>query len=226
MSRIARFLKILRDPVSGLTHLAGFLLSIAGLVLLVTYAAIDATSWHVMAFSIFGASLILLYGASAMYHLLPVSERGVSILRRIDHIMIFILIAGTYTPVCLIPLRGGWGWSLFGIVWGFAIAGVFIKLFWMNAPRWLYTGIYLVMGWMVLVAIYPLIKVLPTGALAWLAAGGLFYTVGAVIYATKRPNLIPGVFGFHEIWHLFVMAGSFSHWWVMMNFILPMTSPQ
>jgi len=136
--------------------------------------------------------------------------------------MIFILIAGTYTPVCLIPLRGGWGWSLFGIVWGFAIAGVFIKLYWMNAPRWLYTGIYLVMGWMVIVAIYPLIKVLPTGALAWLAAGGLFYTVGAVIYAIKRPNLVPGVFGFHEIWHLFVMAGSFSHWWVMMNFILPM----
>jgi len=226
MSRIARFFKMLRDPVSGLTHLTGFLLSIAGLVLLVTYAAIDATSWHVVAFSIFGASLILLYGASTMYHLLPVSERGITILRRIDHIMIFILIAGTYTPVCLIPLRGGWGWVLFGIVWGFAIAGVFIKLFWMSAPRWLYTGIYLAMGWMVIVAIYPLIKVLPTGALAWLAAGGLFYTVGAVIYAIKRPNLIPGIFGFHEIWHLFVMAGSFSHWWVMMKYILPMTLPQ
>jgi len=216
------FFKKLREPVSGLMHFAGFLLSIAGLVLLVTYAAIEATSWHVVAFSIFGASLILLYGTSSTYHLLPVSERGIAILRRIDHIMIFMLIAGTYTPVCLIPLRGRWGWSMFGVVWGFAIAGVFMKLFWLNAPRWLYTGVYLAMGWMVIIAIYPLINTLPAAALIWLAIGGLFYTGGAIIYAFKRPNIITGVFGFHELWHLFVMAGSFSHWWVMMRYILQM----
>jgi hemolysin III len=216
------FFKKLREPVSGLMHFAGFLLSIAGLALLVTYAAIDATSWHVVAFSIFGASLMLLYGTSSLYHLLPVSEHGIAILRRMDHIMIFMLIAGTYTPVCLIPLRGGWGWSMLGAVWGFAFAGVFMKLFWLNAPRWFYTGIYLAMGWMVIIAIYPLVEALPAAAFIWLAIGGLFYTGGAIIYAFKRPNIIPGVFGFHELWHLFVMAGSFSHWWVMMRYILQM----
>ena len=208
--------------MSGLTHFAGFLLSIAGLVVLITCAAIEATSWHVLAFSIFSVSLILLYGTSSLYHLLPLSERGIAILRRLDHIMIFMLIAGTYTPICIIALHGAWGWSLFGAVWGFAIAGVFIKMYWLNAPRPLYTGIYLAMGWMVIVAIYPLINALPTGALIWLAIGGLFYSCGAIIYALKRPNIIPGVFGFHELWHLFVIAGSFSHWWVMMRYILHM----
>jgi len=215
-----QFLRKLRDPISGLTHFVGLLLSIAALVLLVTYAAIEGTPWHIVAFGIFGTSLILLYGASSMYHLLPLSPKGISILRRIDHIMIFILIAGTYTPVCLVPLRGVWGWSLFGVIWGIAIAGIFLKIFWMNSPRWLYTLVYLTMGWLVIIAMYPLIRAIPLGGVIWLAAGGLCYSVGAVIYALKRPDVVPGIFGFHELWHILVMAGSFCHFWAMLRYVL------
>ncbi|MBI3586945.1 MAG: hemolysin III family protein [Ignavibacteriales bacterium] len=219
---LVQFYKKLRDPVSGLIHFVGLLLSIAGLVLLVTYAAVEHKPWHIAAFTIFGTSLILLYTASSLYHLLPLSERGVAILRRIDHIMIYILIAGTYTPVCLVALRGPWGWSLFGVVWGLAIAGVVLKLFWMTAPRWLSTVFYLGMGWMAVIAITPLIQALPIEGIVWLVAGGLFYSSGAVIYGIKRPNIIPGILGFHELWHLFVMAGSFSHFWVMLRYVLAM----
>ncbi len=214
------FLKKLRDPISGITHLVGFLLSITALVILVVYAATSGTSWHIVAFAIFGTSLILLYGASSLYHLLPLSPRGISILRKIDHIMIFILIAGTYTPVCLLPLRGAWGWSLFGVIWGIAIAGIFQSLFWINAPRWLSTLIYLIMGWLVIIAFYPLFQAIPLNGIIWFLLGGLFYSVGAIIYALKRPNPFPGVFGFHEIWHFFVMAGSFCHFWAMLNYVL------
>ncbi len=222
MHWLIRFYKKLRDPVSGLTHAAALFLSIAGLVLLVTYAALDEKPWHIVSFSIFGMSLILLYTASSLYHLLPVGERTIAILRRIDHIMIYVLIAGTYTPVCLVALRGPWGWSLFGTVWGLALGGIFLKLFWMSAPRWFSTVIYLGMGWLVVIALAPLIDVMPSGGVIWLSVGGMFYTVGAVIYAIKKPNIIPGVFGFHELWHLFVMAGSFSHFWVMLQYILPL----
>lgn len=222
MHWLIRFYKKLRDPVSGLTHAAGLFLSVAGLVLLVTYAALDEKPWHIVSFSIFGMSLILLYTASSLYHLLPVGERTIAILRRIDHIMIYILIAGTYTPVCLVALRGPWGWSLFGTVWGLALGGIVLKLFWMSAPRWFSTVIYLGMGWLVVIALAPLIDVMPPGGVIWLSVGGMFYTVGAVIYAVKKPNIIPGVFGFHELWHLFVMAGSFSHFWVMLQYILPL----
>lgn len=222
MHWLIRFYKKLRDPVSGLTHAAGLFLSVAGLVLLVTYAALDEKPWHIVSFSIFGMSLILLYTASSLYHLLPVGERTIAILRRIDHIMIYILIAGTYTPVCLVALRGPWGWSLFGTVWGLALGGIVLKLFWMSAPRWFSTVIYLGMGWLVVIALAPLIDVMPPGGVIWLSVGGMFYTVGAVIYAIKKPNIIPGVFGFHELWHLFVMAGSFSHFWVMLQYILPL----
>ncbi len=210
----------LREPINGLTHLIGALFSIAGLVLLVYFAAIKGTVWHVVSFSIFGASLILLYTSSTLYHLLPLSERGVRVFRRIDHIMIFVLIAGTYTPVCLVSLRGGWGWSLFGVVWGIAVAGIVLKLFWLQAPRWLYILVYVFMGWLAIIALLPLIRAIPVGGLVWLAMGGIFYSVGALIYGIKRPNIIPGWFGFHEIFHLFTMAGSFSHFWLMFRYVL------
>lgn len=210
----------LREPINGLTHLIGAALSIAALVLLVYFAAVKGTVWHVVSFSIFGASLILLYTSSTLYHWLPLSERGVRIFRRIDHIMIFILIAGTYTPICLVSLRGGWGWSVFGIVWGIAITGIVLKLFWLQAPRWFSTLIYLLMGWLVVIAILPLIHSVPIGGIAWLAIGGIFYSVGALIYGIKRPNIIPGWFGFHEIFHLLTMAGSFSHFWLMFRYVL------
>jgi hemolysin III len=142
-------------------------------------------------------------------------------LRRIDHMMIFLLIAASYTPVCLILLKGGWGWSLFGCIWGFAVLGILLKVFWLQAPRWLYTVVYIVMGWLAIVALWPLAKVLSLGGFLWLFAGGLFYTFGAVIYATKKPNPWPKVIGFHEIFHVFVMLGSFSHFWLMYRYIAP-----
>lgn len=229
----------MREPVSGLTHLAGAALSAVGLVALVRAAlrgagiatttvgaaaggrTVATGAWPLVAVAIFGASLILLYTASSLYHLLPLSARGTLVLRRLDHMMIYVLIAGTYTPFCLISLRGrgAWGWSLFGTVWGLALAGVILKAVWINAPRWLSVAFYLGMGWLVVVAAGPLLRAVPAGGLEWLAIGGLFYTVGAVFYATKWPRLAPGVFGFHELWHLFVMAGSFSHFWAVYRFL-------
>jgi hemolysin III len=210
----------LKEPVSGLTHLAGALLSAAGLVLLVDMAAAQATTWHVVSFSVYGSSMILLYTTSALYHLLPLSAKGTRMFRTLDHIMIYMLIAGTYTPICLVPLRGAWGWSIFGVVWGLALGGIFFKLFWLEAPRWISTGLYLLMGWTCLAAVYPMVMSIPGGGLFWLVLGGLFYTVGGVIYGLKRPDPFPGVFGFHEIFHLLVLAGSFCHFWMMLRYIL------
>jgi hemolysin III len=211
--------KILRDPMNGLTHCIGAGLSVLGLVLLILKSAAPARPWHLATFSLFGAGLILLYTASTLYHWLPLSEAGVRRLRRLDHAMIFVLIAATYTPICLIPLRGPWGWSLFGVIWGLALSGIGMKLFWLHAPRWLSTGIYLVMGWLCLVAVWPMIQTMPQGALLWLAAGGLSYSLGGVVYALKRPDPWPGILGFHEIFHLLVLAGSAAHFWVMYGYV-------
>lgn len=200
-----------RDPVSGLTHLAGALLSAAGLVALLWRGVVKGSVWHVVSFAIFGVSLVLLYCASAFYHLLRLSEQGIAAMRRVDHAMIYVLIAGTYTPFCLVPLRGPWGWSLLAVIWSIALVGIFQAVFWLHAPRWLSTVFYLVMGWAVVVATYPLLQTVSPATLLWLLAGGLIYSGGAVLYATKWPNPWPGKFGFHEIWHLFVMGGSVTH---------------
>jgi hemolysin III len=133
--------------------------------------------------------------------------------------MVFVLIAGTYTPICLVALRGGWGWSLFGVVWGIALGGLIIKTRWMHAPKWLSTALYLAMGWTVIVAAPVLFDRLPVGAVGWLLAGGIIYSVGAVIYALKRPNLIPGVFDAHALWHLFVLAGSACFFWMIVQYV-------
>lgn len=207
---------------SGVSHLVGAVLSLAALVALVTVAVRHGSVWHVVSFAVFGASLILLYTASTLYHLIPADERWATVLRKLDHSMIFVLIAGSYTPYCLVALRGPWGYGLLAAVWGIALMGIVLKLFWLGAPRWLYTGFYLFMGWLVLVAIVPLVRNVPPGALAWLGAGGLFYTVGAVFYGTKWPRLRPGVFGFHELWHLFVIAGSVAHFWAVFRYVSQM----
>lgn len=210
----------LNDPISGLTHFIGALLSIAGLVLLVVFAAIRGTAWHVVSFSIFGASLILLYSASTLYHWLPLKPENREILRKIDHMMIYVLIAGTYTPICLVPIRGAWGWSLFGSIWGLAVLGIIMKVFWMNAPRWLYTSFYVLMGWLAAIAFYPLVQAISWRGVFWLVAGGVLYSIGALIYGLKKPSFTPS-FGFHELFHLFVMAGSISHFILMWRFVLP-----
>jgi len=206
-----RFLSRLKDPASALTHLVGALLSAVGLGVLISRAATAGTTWHMVSFPVFGAGLLLLYTASTLYHSLRLPPGPTRTLRRIDHIMIFVLIASTYTPFCLLPLRGPWGWSLFGTVWGLAAIGALLKLLWLGAPRWLSTGFYVVMGWLVIVAIYPLARALTPAGLTWLSTGGILYTVGAVCYAVKWPNPWPGRFGFHELWHLFVMGGSLAH---------------
>ena len=217
--------KKIKDPVSGFSHLAGAIASVVGLVFLIIYAAkYGEGAWDVVSFTIFGTGLILLYTFSSLYHLLNLGEQGTKIFRKIDHIMIYVLIAATYTPVCLGPLRGGWGWSIFGVIWGLAIAGIFLTIFWLNAPRWLTTGIYLAMGWTVIIAIYPLITIFSSlGALSslwWLLAGGISYTIGAIIYGLKWPHLKNKYFGFHEIFHIFILIGSILQYIFIFKYVL------
>jgi len=207
------------DWISGISHGLGAILAVVGLALLTQSALAYGNAWHIWSFSVFGVSLVLLYAASASYHLIPARERTHLWLRRIDHMMVFVLIAGTYTPLCLVALRGVWGWTLLIAVWFLSVVGIVFKVVWLLAPRWLYTGFYLLLGWLVVIAAGPLWRALPPPALGWLVLGGLFYTVGAIFYGLKWPKLMPQVFGFHELWHLFVMAGSFSHFWVAFRFL-------
>jgi hemolysin III len=205
------------DPFSCYSHLLGVALAIVGLVVLVATSGDDP--WRIVGFSIYGASLILLFLASTVYHwlLLPIAQR--KWLNRIDHVAIFLLIAGTYTPVCIVSLRGGWGWTMLGIVWAAAVAGTIIKLGFRSLPRGVSATIYVTMGWTAVVAVVPLVRAFPPSALAWLLAGGLLYTTGAIIYATRRPNPYPRVFGFHEIFHIFVLAGSAAHFVFMLRWV-------
>ena len=141
-------------------------------------------------------------------------------LRRLDHIAIFGLIAGTYTPVSLVGLGGAWGWSIFGVIWGLFLLGAAVKVLWLHAPRWLSVALYVAMGWTALVANVPLLERFPVPALLWMLAGGVFYTGGAVIYATKRPDLFPRWMGFHGLWHLLVLAAAACHWWFVYAYVL------
>ena len=212
-------IKYLKDPMSGLTHSIGAILSIVALVLLILKAVNPVDPWKIVSFSIFGTGLFLLYTASTLYHWIPVSDRAESILKRFDHIMIYVLIASTYTPICLIPLRGPWGWSLFGVVWGLAVFGILWKLFQFKFSNWFSTVYYVFMGWLCIIAIWPLFTHLQMGALIWLFIGGIFYSGGVVFYALDRRKSPLKGFGFHEIWHILVMAGSFSHFWVMYKYV-------
>ncbi len=207
------------ELVSGLTHLAGVPLSLVALVLLVRSALAHGGAGHVVAFSVFGASMALLYLASALYHLMPLASKAKRVMRRVDHAMIFVLIAGTYTPVCLLALDGAWRWGLLGVVWTLALAGVLAKALWVRLPGWVSALMYLGLGWLSALAWPALAAALPGGALAWLALGGAFYTVGVVFYALDK--VLPPVrwFGLHEVFHLFVLAGSFSHFWLMWAYL-------
>ncbi len=212
--------QIFREPINSISHGAGAIASIVGLTLLIVFSSLKGSAWHVVSFTIFGSTLVMMFTSSSLYHGLKITASKLSILRRIDHIMIYLLIAGTYTPICLVPLRGPWGWSIFGVVWGLALIGIILKIFFMNVPRLISTIIYLIMGWVCIVAIYPIVTILQGACIAWLFAGGLFYSIGAVIYSLKKPNPFPGVFGFHEIWHLFVISGSFCHFWLVFKYLL------
>lgn len=200
-----------KDPVSAATHFVGFLAGIPITISLTLNGVARGSSLMTVSFLIFGISLLLLYGASTVYHTLDVSPEKTAVLRRIDHMMIFVLIAGTYTPICTILLKGFWGNILLCLVWGFAVAGVALKIFWLTAPRWLSTAIYVIMGWLVVVAFVPLKQAVSTSGLLLLIAGGVTYTLGAVIYALKWPKINLEQFGFHEIFHLFVLGGTAFH---------------
>ena len=202
------------EIASSVTHGVGFLFAVAALSVMVVFAALRGNAWHVVSCSIYGATLVLLFAASTLYHSFP-WPRVKAVFKVIDHSAIYLLIAGTYTPFLLVPLRGPWGWSLFGVVWGLALAGVVFKIFFAGRFKLLSTIIYIGMGWIVIIAIRPLWVNLALGGLLWLVAGGLFYTGGAVVYLQRR---IP--FN-HAIWHGFVLAGSLCHFVSVMFFVIP-----
>lgn len=203
-------------PWSAITHGAGALLAVWGTILLLLRAwGLGGSGWHYVTFSIYGISMIGLYTASTLYHCINTSVGGRIALRKFDHASIYLLIAGTYTPICLVALRGPWGWTLFGIIWGLALMGLAMTMLWINAPRWITAGIYIFMGWLAIIAVYPLTQVLASRGLFWLLLGGVTYTIGGVLYALKWPGRNNPRFGCHEIFHVFIVLGSICHFLLM-----------
>jgi hemolysin III len=213
----------LKEPLSGLLHLIGAALALPATVLLIVKSAFSGYDpvWKIIAFSIFGFTLFMLYFWSTMYHWLPARAGGRrQVFRKFDHLSIYALIAGTYTPFCLITLRasGSWGWLLFGLIWGMAIIFIALQAVFIDLPRWLTTTVYVTMGWLVIIAIKPLLSALSPAALPLLVSGGLVYSLGGVVYTLKKPNLFPK-FGYHELWHVMVLAGSALHFLALCLFV-------
>ncbi len=202
------------EKINIISHAIGFVLSIIALVFLVTYAVLYGNVWHIVSFSIFGASLIILYAASVLYHI--AKEPGIrNRLKIIDHASIYVLIAGTYTPFALVTLNGTTGWIMFGISWGLALTGIILKLFFAGEYNLISTIMYVLMGWIIIFAIKPLIDNLPLDGLLWLFAGGISYTIGAILYSIKKIKFN------HAIFHIFVLIGSFCHFTAVFFYVLP-----
>lgn len=204
------------EIANGVTHGLGLLLSIVGLYALVALTSAYGNAWHVVGCTVYGASLVLLYGVSTLYHGLQ-NATWKRVLRRVDHIAIFLLIAGTYTPFTLVNLRGPFGWTLFGLVWGLAVLGIVFKLVWGHRLEWLSLALYLTMGWICVIAAKPIIEAIPTNGLLWLLAGGLCYTAGTIFYALNH-----SVRYFHAVWHIFVLAGSALHFGAVFYYVVPL----
>jgi hemolysin III len=213
VSRLSRWIK---EPFCGVSHFVGALLAIAALVVLLVLA--DGRFWHVLGFSVYGTTLILLYTASTLCHSVHCAPRTAKRLDKLDHFAIFLLIAGTYTPICLVALRGPLGWTLLALEWCLAAIGIVILS---RGPvgQWPRVIIYVAMSWLVLIAVGPVWRALTPGAIAWLIAGGIVYTGGAVVYAMDRPHLWPGKFLAHDLWHVFVLIGSACHFAAMLSFV-------
>lgn len=213
----------IKEPGSAITHFIGMLMAIFAAVPLLIKAAHEPSRIYIISLTIYAASLILLYAASTSYHTFDISPKVNTILKKIDHMMISVLIAGSYTPVCLIVLKGKTGIILLTIVWAIAIAGILIKAFWVYCPKWVSSVLYIGMGWTCVLAFTQILNNMSPAAFGWLLAGGIIYTVGGVIYALKLPifNSKHKNFGSHEIFHLFVMGGSACHFVVMYAFLLP-----
>lgn len=208
------------EPLSALIHFVGLLASIVALVIMVVLAVMHGTVMHVVGFSIFGASLVLLYASSFFYHSFPQKTKAREVFLRIDHSMIFFLIAGSYTPICLTMDNRAMGWSLFGIIWVISIIGIVLKSVGIKIKPWKSTLIYILLGLLLLIAIYPLSQWLPTQALFWLFGGGALYIIGAIFFILEDYVPRKRKFDLHEIWHIFVMLASFSHWYLMIKFVL------
>lgn len=211
----------IREPGSALTHYIAMMLAMAAAVPLLIKATYSQDIRHVIAMLIFIVSMILLYGASTLYHSVNLTGRALKVFKKIDHMMIFVLIAGSYTPVCMLVLDKAQGYPLLGLVWGTAVVGMVMKMFWVTCPKWLSSIIYIAMGWECIFVFRPLLDTLPVGAFVWLLVGGIIYTIGGVIYALKIPVLdkIHKYFGLHEIFHLFIMGGSFCHFMFMFLYV-------
>jgi hemolysin III len=202
-----------REPISGLTHLAGATLGFVGTIFLLIFSWGDWLT--TVAVTIYGISLILMFSASASYHLVKAQPKTLLRLRKFDHAAIYVVIAGSYTPICLLAFKGFWSWGFLSVIWILAVLGVIVKLFIIKAPRWTTAGVYLVMGWLSIFAVNEMIRALSPLALGGLVIGGLFYSFGAVIYILKKPDFFPNIFGFHELWHIFVLLGALSHFVVI-----------
>jgi len=208
MIGVHMILKI-RDPFSALSHLAGAVAALIGLTALLFYREANVT-WIVSTI-VYGSSLFLMFLASTLYHTFITTPKNMEILRKIDHSAIYLLIAGTYTPFCVHAFSGFWKLGLLAIIWGLATSGIVVKVFFIRAPRWLTAGVYVLMGWISVFAIQEMLSVLPLITVSWLFAGGVIYTCGAAVYVTRRMDFIPGRFGFHEVWHIFVVLGAAAH---------------
>ena len=212
----------IKDPGSAITHFIGMLMAIFAAVPLLIKAANEPSRIYIISITVYAISLILLYAASTIYHTFNKTERVNTILKKIDHMMISVLIAGSYTPICLLVLKGTLGVILLSVVWGIAIVGILIKAFWVYCPKWISSVLYIGMGWTCVLAFTQILNSLSPAAFGWLLAGGIIYTIGGVIYALKLPifNTKHKYFGSHEIFHLFVMGGSVCHFILMYVFIL------
>jgi len=202
------------EKLNVITHGIGFLLSVAALVLLVVRASLYGTALHIVSATIYGSSLVVLYFASTAFHMAK-DQKTRSRLNVFDHASIFLLIAGTYTPFALVTLQGPWGWSIFGVIWGMAIVGIILKLYYTGHFNTLSTVLYVLMGWIMIIAIVPLVRTLPVGGLLWLLAGGISYTLGAVLFLLNRLPFN------HAIFHVFVLTGSICHFMAVYCFVLP-----
>jgi len=209
----------IREPVSGLTHFFAAIAAAFGLGALLFVGWGDVG--RVISLLIYGYCLLQMFSASATYHMVPASGKTLGILRKVDHAAIYLLIAGTYTPVCYNVFTGFWQWGMLAIIWTLAVIGIVVKIFVINAPRWVTVGVYLVMGWLSIVALREMLLLLSPGALLFLGLGGLFFSLGAVIYATKWMDFFPGIFGFHEAWHIFVILGCLCHYILILVYIAP-----
>ena len=205
-------------PWSAITHGVGAALAIWGTILLLLRAfLLNLDPWHTVSFAIYGLSVVGLYTASTLYHCVNAGVSGRIALRKYDHCSISLLIAGSYTPICLTVLRsqGAWGWGIFAAIWIMAIGSCCLSLLWIDAPRWLTSGVYLVMGWLAVFALYPLSRAMPAAGMFWLILGGVVYSVGGILYASKWPGRNNPRFGCHEIFHMFILGGSVCHFFLM-----------